>query len=49
MTTAELLWLVPLTIAIVQNSFFIAVARSRSKTQEQRIQALEKKLSGTKC
>ena len=48
MTTAELLWLVPLTIVVVQNSIFIAVARSRAEAQEHRIQDLEKKLYGTK-
>ena len=41
-------WLISLTIVIVQNSIFIAVARSRAEAQERRIQDLEKKLSGTK-
>lgn len=49
MTTAEIVRWAIFTILLLQNSLFIAVARSRSKAQEQRIQALEKKLSGSKC
>lgn len=48
MTTIELVWVVTLSVLILQNSLFIAVARSRSDAQERRIQALEKKLGGTK-
>lgn len=48
MTTIELVWVATLSVLILQNSLFIAVARSRSDAQERRIQALEKKLGGTK-
>ena len=48
MTTIELVWHISIVIVLVQNSLFIAVARSRANAQERRIQALEKKLSGMK-
>lgn len=49
MTATELVWCISLSIVLMQNSIFIAVARSRSEAQEKRIQALEKKMRDMKC
>jgi hypothetical protein len=48
MTTIELVWCISLSVVIAQNCILIAVARGRAEAQERRIQALEKKLGGTK-